>query len=149
MIIRYDPLRDFDRLSRQVWRNPASSLISPSLPLDVYRYTDRVEAVFDIPGVDPESIDITVEKDTLTVQAQRSRITPEGEEALVNERFQGTFSRRLSLGQSLDSEKVSASYLNGVLTVTVPIAEQAKARKIEVTSGTTAAPITVESTQAA
>ncbi len=89
----------------------------------------------DLPGVDPASIELTVEKDVLTVRADRQVTAGEGSEWLVNERPQGSFSRQLSLGEALDTEHIEASYDEGVLTVTVPVAEAAKPRKVEIGGG--------------
>ncbi len=102
-----------------------------------------------LPGVNPESIEVTVEKDTLTVKAERTLPEREDAETLVSERQYGSFSRQLSLGQSLDTERISASYVNGVLTLSVPIAEQAKARRVEITTESKQNSIDAKSTQAA
>ena len=149
MILRYDPFRELDRLSRQVWGPGSYGSSLAGLALDVHRYDDHVEAVFDLPGVSPESIELTVEKDTLTVKAERQAPQIQGAQVLVNERQFGEFTRQLSLGQALDTDKVAASYKDGVLTVTVPIAEQAKARKIEISTQSSTGSIEAKSTEAA
>jgi HSP20 family protein len=89
----------------------------------------------DLPGVDPDSVDVTVEKDMLIVKADRRWDVAEGDRVLVSERPQGTFTRRLLLNEHLDGEQTQARYDNGVLTLTVPVAEQAKPRKVEIMSG--------------
>ena len=103
--------------------------------MDAYRQGDQVVVNLDLPGVDPESVDVTVEKDTLTIKAERRWDVAEGDRVLVSERPQGTFTRRLLLGEALDGERTEARFDNGVLTLTVPVAEQAKPRKVEITSG--------------
>jgi HSP20 family protein len=105
------------------------------MPMDAYRRGDQFVVHFDLPGVDPNSIDITVEKNVLTVKAERSWQPTEGEQVLVSERPQGSFTRQLFLGEGLDADRIEARYDNGVLTLTVPVAEQAKARKVAVTNG--------------
>ena len=128
MLMRFDPFRELDRLT-QDWP------VRNSVPLDVYRHGDRFVVRVDLPGIDPASLDITVEKNVLTLKAERTWTPADGDELIVSERPQGTFTRRLFLGDGLDTEKVSATYEHGVLTVTVPVAEAARARRIEVTVG--------------
>lgn len=124
MLMRFDPFAEFDRLNREVWGR------SSAMPVDAYRLGERFYLHFDLPGVDPDSVDITVEKQTLTVSAERTW-KPESEAAvLVNERPHGPVTRRFFLGDGLDTEGIEAGYDHGVLTVMIPIAEQAKARKI-------------------
>jgi HSP20 family protein len=131
MLMRFDPFRDFDRLTRGVAGSRSTGWIS----MDAYRQGDEVVVNLDLPGVDPGSVDVTVEKDTLTIKAERRWDVAEGDRVLVSERPQGTFTRRLLLGEALDGERTEARYDNGVLTLTVPVAEQAKPRKVEITSG--------------
>jgi HSP20 family protein len=102
--------------------------------MDTYRPGDRFVVHFDLPGVDPRSIDLTVEQNTLRVSATREWPRDEGAEVVAAERPQGTFTRQLLLGDSLDSDHVEASYDDGVLTVVVPVADRAKARRVEITS---------------
>jgi HSP20 family protein len=130
MLMRFDPFRDFDRLTRGV-----SSRGTGWISMDAYRQGDQVIVNLDLPGVDPASVDVTVEKDTLTIKAERRWEVAEGERVLVSERPQGTFTRRLLLGEALDGERTEAHFENGVLTLTVPVAEQAKPRKVEIASG--------------
>lgn len=132
MLMRWDPFREFDRLSDQAWAGLRSR--QAVMPMDAYRHDDSFVVHFDLPGVDPASIDLTVEKNVLTVTAERSWRKTEGDEIVVNERPQGTFSRQLFLGDSLDPDGVSANYEHGVLTLTIPVAEKAKPRKVEITS---------------
>jgi HSP20 family protein len=103
--------------------------------MDAFRQGDQVIVNLDLPGVDPASVDVTVEKDTLTIKAERRWEAAEGDRVLVSERPQGTFTRRLLLGEALDGDRTEARFENGVLTLTVPVAEQAKPRKVEITSG--------------
>jgi HSP20 family protein len=138
MLMRTDPFRDFDRFFEQVTGTPARPA---AMPIDAYRQGEEFTIHFDLPGISADSIDLTVEKNVLTVKAERALAQQEGVETLVRERPYGTFSRRLFLGDSLDTDQLQANYANGVLTVTIPVAERAKARRIEVGGGdaTTAA----------
>ena len=131
MLMRFDPLRELDRLVQQT---PGGDRL-PVMPMDAYRHEDRFLVHFDVPGVDPSSIDLTVEKDVLTVSAERRWQRAEGDQVLVSERPQGSFSRQLFLGEGLDADHIEASYDNGVLTVTIPVAERAKPRRVEISSG--------------
>ncbi len=131
MLMRFDPLRDFDRLLQQT----TSGGRPPVMPMDAFRHEDRFVVHFDVPGVDASSIELTVEKNVLTVSAERRWEPAEGDQVLVSERPQGSFSRQLFLGEGLDADRIEASYDNGVLSVTVPVAEQAKPRRVEISSG--------------
>lgn len=130
MLMRFDPFADFDRLTRQMLGE--ANTRSNYMPADAYRKDDRFYLHIDLPGIDPESIDVTVEKNTLTVSAER-RWERDGEEQLMlNERPTGSFSRQFFLGESLDTDAIEAGYDHGVLTLAIPVAETAKARKITV-----------------
>jgi HSP20 family protein len=145
MLMRTDPFRDLDRLAQQVLGTPSRPA---AMPIDAYRVGDEFVVEFDLPGVDTDSIDLTVEKNVLTVHARR-RATHDGVELLVGERPQGTFSRQLFLGESLDTDKIDASYADGVLTLRVPVAEKAKPRRVPIStndSGATAIDATSEDT---
>jgi HSP20 family protein len=133
MLMRTDPFRDFDRLAQQVLGTPARPA---AMPIDAYRRGDEFVVEFDLPGVEPTSIDLTVEKNVLTVHAQRKRVDIEGVEMLVGERPQGTFSRQLFLGETLDTERIDAHYADGVLTLRLPIAERAKPRRVPINVST-------------
>lgn len=136
MLMRFDPLREFDRLTQQIWGQPSGGTTRPTaMPMDAYRHDGDFVVHFDLPGVDPNSIDLMVEKNVLTVSAERSWQPAEGDQVVASERPQGSFSRQLFLGEGLNAEHISASYDNGVLTITVPVVEQAKPRKVEITSG--------------
>ena len=144
MLMRFDPFREFDRLTQQI----AGTARQPGMPMDAYRHGDRFTVHFDLPGVDPASIDLTVEKNVLSVTAERTWQPQEGQEVLVAERPQGRYSRQLFLGEGLDADRVEASYDNGVLTLVIPVAEQAKPRKVAVSSGGGRHAINAESTAA-
>jgi HSP20 family protein len=133
MLMRFDPFREFDRLNQGL--APPGSSRTSSMPMDAYREGDQFVVEFDLPGVDPGSIDLTVEKNALTVRAQRSWEPKENQEVLISERPQGTFTRQLFLGEGLDSEKIQAAYNNGVLRLTIPVAEKAKPRKVQIAAG--------------
>ncbi len=131
MLMRFDPFRELERLTQPVgWSGRV-----PTMPLDAYRHGDQVVVQIDLPGVDRDAIELSVEKDVLTVQAERAITRGEGEDWLIAERPQGRFSRQLFLGQGLDADALEAHYDHGVLTITVPVAEAAKPRKVQITSG--------------
>lgn len=132
MLMRTDPFRDLDRLAQQVLGTPARPA---AMPMDAYRHGDEFVVELDLPGVDPGSIDLTVEKNVLTVHAERTRTALDGVEMLVGERPQGTFSRQLFLGEGLDTDRIAAAYTDGVLTLRLPIAEKAKPRRVPITLG--------------
>jgi HSP20 family protein len=134
MVMRFDPFREMDRVA-QLLGQQAGTLRQNPMPMDVYRSNEQFIVRFDLPGVDPSSIDLTVEKNVLTVRAARTWTPREGEEIIVQERPQGEFTRQIFLGEGLDSERVEASYDDGVLTLAIPVAEQAKPRKVNVISG--------------
>jgi len=128
-----DPLLDFDRLANQLLgttNRPAA------MPMDAWRQGDVFQIEFDLPGVSPESIDLDVERNVLTVRAER--VGRNGDwEMLASERPRGVFSRQLVLGDNLDLDQIEAHYDAGVLRLSVPVAERAKPRRIEVSAGTT------------
>ena len=130
MLMRFDPFRELDRLASAPWANTR-----PVMPMDAYRRNGDFVVHFDLPGVDPSSVDLTVEKNVLTVTAERHFARAEGDEITVTERLQGKFSRQLFLGDSLDPEGISANYDQGVLTLHIPVAERAKPRKVEISAG--------------
>jgi HSP20 family protein len=129
MLMRFDPFREldrqFDRLSQRNWA-------AGVMPIDAYRRGDHFYVHFDLPGVDADSVDLEVEKNVLTVRAERSWEPAEGDEVVVAERPRGTFSRQLFLGETLDTEHIEANYDKGVLTVSIPVAEAAKPRKVSI-----------------
>ena len=134
MLIRSnDPFRDFDRLAQQLLG--AGTTSRPAvMPMDAWRQGDSFVVEFDLPGVRPETLDIDVERNVLTVRAERTPANGDWE-MLANERPTGLFSRQLVLGDNVDLEHVEAGYEAGVLRLTIPVAEKAKPRKIEITTG--------------
>lgn len=135
-VFRFDPFRDIDRLTEQMLGAQAGSARAPRfMPMDLYRSGDHYVLHADLPGIDPGSVDVNVENGTLTVQAERSARTEQDVQWLSSERFTGTFLRQLTLGEGIDEERISATYRNGVLTVTLPVAERAKPRRIDVAAG--------------
>jgi len=128
--MRFDPFRELDQLTRTV------AEASPSvMPMDAYRHGDAFIIHLDLPGVDPASIDVTVERNVLTISAERSWARSEGDQVIATERPQGRYERQLFLGESLDADAIAARYEHGVLTVTVPVAEQVKPRRVEINTG--------------
>ena len=131
MLMRTDPFRYLDRLAEEVFGTPTRPA---AMPLDAYRQGDTFTVQFDLPGVRADSIDLTVEQNMLTVRAQRTRTSTDGAEWILGERPQGTFSRQLFLGDTLDTEHIEAQYLDGVLTLRIPVAESAKPRKVSIST---------------
>jgi HSP20 family protein len=131
MLMRTDPFRELDRVTQQMF---GSTSRPAAMPIDAYRQGDHFVVNFDLPGVEPSSIDLTVEKNVLTVHAERTRPEGDATELLIAERPHGTFSRQLFLGDALDTDRIDADYTNGVLTVRVPVAERAKPRRVTITS---------------
>ena len=134
MLMRTDPFREFDRLAQQVF-GPGTS--TSAMPMDAYRAGDDYIVHFDIPGIDPESIEIDVDRNVLNVRAERRSPVPEDADVVVAERPAGNFSRQLFLGDTLDTERIDAQYDAGVLTLRIPVAEQAKPRRIQISGGDT------------
>ena len=131
----FDPFRDLDRLAERMFTSAVDiGQAMRAMPIDLYRDGDHWTLVCDLPGVDPSSIDIDVDGRVLTIRAERPA-GPEGVEWLAQERVSGTFARQLTLGDAVDLEHISASYADGVLTLTLPVAEAAKPRKISVSAG--------------
>lgn len=128
MLMRFDPFRELDRLTELQNRTVPSSILA----MDAYRRGPQFVVQFDLPGADPSSIDLSVEKNVLTVRAERTATIGDVDEVVVTERRYGSFTRQLFLGESLDTDDIKASYDNGVLTITIPVAEKAKARQIHV-----------------
>ena len=142
MLMRTDPFRQWDRFLDQ-------SGGAVTAALDAYRLGDVVTVQFDLPGVDPDSIDLQIERGELRLTAQRRAVNPEGAQFLVKERSAATISRRLMLGDVLDVEHVDAEYHDGVLTLRIPLHESAKPRQVEIrhaAAGSDRQAINVEST---
>jgi HSP20 family protein len=128
MLMRTDPLRDFDRLTQQVLGTAARPAV---MPIDAWREGEDFVVEFDLPGIKEESLDLDVERNVVTVRAERPDIDP-GREMLAAERPRGVFSRQLFLGDNLDTDRIEASYQEGVLQLRIPVAEKAKPRKISI-----------------
>ena len=139
MLMRTDPFRELDRLTQQVFGNVAGTWSRPNpMPMDAYRDGDEFVVAFDLPGVAPEAIELDVERNVLTVKAERRPVTTgDSVELQVAERPLGVFSRQLFLGDTLDTEHINAGYDAAVLTLRIPIAEKAKPRKITIESPNT------------
>jgi HSP20 family protein len=128
MLARFEPYRPLDPITEQL----LSERRAWQIPVDAYRRGNEYKVLLDLPGTDPGSIELTVEKDLLAVRAKRTWIQAEDDQIQIAERGQGDFSRQLFLGEGLDREKITACYENGVLTVTIPVIEQVKPRKVEI-----------------
>ena len=129
MLLRTDPFRDLDRVATQAFGSLGRQ---SAMPIDAYRLGDEFVVELDLPGVDADSIDLTVEKNVLSVHAERKKAGADATEMLIGERPHGTFRRQLFLGDALDTSRIDAAYRDGVLTITLPVAERAKPRRITV-----------------
>ncbi|MFH5823800.1 Hsp20/alpha crystallin family protein [Georgenia sp. AZ-5] len=134
MLMRTDPFRELDRLTQQVFGNLGTMARPAAMPMDAWREGDAFVVEFDLPGIDPDTIDLDVERNVLTVRAERPELKDVAE-LIAAERPRGVFNRQLFLGENLDTDKVEASYTAGVLQLRIPVAEQAKPRKIQITAG--------------
>ena len=132
MLMRTDPFREFDRLTQAMLGSTARPNV---MPMDAYRENNSFVVHLDLPGVDADSIDLTVEQNVLTVHAERKPPVGDSAERVVDERSYGVFSRQLFLGETLDTDHLAANYDAGVLTLTIPIAEKAQPRKVQVSGG--------------
>src|SRR4051794_29247860 len=129
MLMPTDPSRELPRLAQQIVGTPSRPA---AMPIDAYRDGETFVVEFDVPGVAKDSIDVTVEKNVLTVHADRARSTDESVEMLVAERPRGRFSRQLFLGETLDTDRIDAGYRDGVLSLRIPVAERAKPRRLDI-----------------
>jgi HSP20 family protein len=134
MLMRTDPFRDLDRLTQAMFGTSGRPTV---MPMDAYRDDNTFVVHLDLPGVDADSIDLMVEQNVLTVHAERKPPVGDAAERVVAERSYGVFSRQLFLGDTLDTERMSADYDAGVLTLTIPIADKAKPRKVQISGGST------------
>ena len=137
LLTSFDPFMEFDRLARRTFGAGHWTAVRPAMPMDVIRGKDQVQLRFDLPGVDAESINVTVDRGVLTVSAQRTEEAGEDEKLIARERVTGSFTRRLRLGDTLDSEKIEAAFADGVLTVRLPLVETAQPRKVEISTDST------------
>ncbi|MFF0452352.1 Hsp20/alpha crystallin family protein [Nocardia africana] len=145
--VRFDPFHDIDTVARQLLGDATGTARAPRfMPMDLFKAGDHYVLNADLPGVDPGSIEVSVDNGTLTLKAQRSLPGDEHVQWIASERFAGTYMRQLSLGEDIDTDHISATYNDGVLSVTLPIAEKAKPRRIEV-SGSDQSPKTIEAGQ--
>ena len=131
----YDPFtREFDRIAQRVFGTTNGGAVTRRsvMRMDAIRRNDEVVLRFDVPGIDPESIEVTVDRGVLTVSASRAEEYAEGENPFIRERVMGSFSRRVSLADTVDAEKIDATYANGVLSVRLPLLEKAQPRKVEI-----------------
>ena len=128
-VMRFDPFRDFDRLSEQFFGGARGMR---AIPMEAYRRGDQFFIHLDLPGVSPDDVDLTLERNVVAIRAERRSPRQEGDEVLIDERPQGTFTRQLFLGENLDAGRMEASYELGVLTITIPVAEQAKPRRVQI-----------------
>lgn len=131
MSMSYDPFRELDRVAGALFENRGAPRL---MPMDLYRNGDHYVLTADMPGIDPGSVDIDVDGQLLTIRAERTLSDATGVKWLSRERQAGSFLRQLNLGQGIDTEHIAASYDNGVLSVTIPMMEKAKPRKIEISS---------------
>jgi HSP20 family protein len=134
-VMRFDPFRELDRLTQQMFGEGGRRSGPQSFPMDAYRRGDRFYVHLDLPGVDSDSIDLTCERNVLTIRAERSFQGDQDDEIIVSERPQGSFSRQFFVSEALDTDSIEASYDQGVLTLEIPVAQQAKPRRIEVSRG--------------
>jgi HSP20 family protein len=135
LLTSFDPFVEFDRLARRTFgAGHWTATVRPAMPMDVIRGKDEVQLRFDLPGVDADSIDVTVDRGVLTVSAKRTEETSEDEKLIARERVTGSFTRRLSLGDTLDSDKIEAAFAEGVLTVRLPLLAAAQPRKVEIST---------------
>jgi Molecular chaperone (small heat shock protein) len=145
MAMYFDPFRELDRVAGQLLDTSRGPRL---MPMDLYRDGDHYVLNADLPGIDPGSVDIDVDGQLLTIRAERTPRSQEGVKWITRERTSGSFLRQLNVGQGVDTDKISASYENGVLSVVIPISEKAKPRKIEVQAGAPATPVAVETVEA-
>jgi HSP20 family protein len=144
LLVRSEPYRDFDRFFQQFMGESTRRSASMAMPMDAYRKDEQFLLQFDLPGVDAQSIELTVDNNTLTLKAERpAPLLAEGIESLVAERPHGVFSRQILLGDNLDTTKIDAQYAEGVLTLAIPVAEEAKPRRIDVRHDSSKAEISI------
>ena len=143
MLMRTDPFRELDRFTQQLFGQTGTWSRPAVMPMDAYRDGEQFVVHFDLPGLDPSSVDLNVERNVLTVKAERIPSYGEQVELQVAERPRGVFSRQLFLGDTLDADRIEATYDAGVLTLRIPITEKAKPRKIEITGDSTPKQINV------
>ena len=132
LLTTFDPFAEFDRLAQRALGTTGTTRPRAGMRMDAIRRADDIELRFDLPGIDPDSIEVTVDRGALTVSAKRSEEYAEGEKPFIRERVMGSFARRVYLADTADTENIEAGFDAGVLTVRIPVQEKAKARKVEV-----------------
>ena len=145
MLMQFDPFREADRLAEQL---AAGARTPRPFPMDAYRRGDEFVVSFDLPGMAPGAIDLTIEQNVPTIKAERTFDGREGDEVIAAERLYGAFTHPLFLGDTLDAERLVASYETGVLTLRIPVAESAKPRKVQITERADDRTIEAQTTQA-
>ena len=130
-LLRFDPLRELDRLADQALSG-ARSLAVRTMPMEALRRGDKFLIALDVPGLTPRDVDVTVEQNVIDITARRQPMRQEGDEVIVDERPHGEFRRELFLGDNLDTSKLTAEFDRGVLTLTIPLSEASKPRKVEI-----------------
>ena len=145
MLVMNSPFRELDSLFDQVSGRSSSAAAAP-MAMDAYRRDDAVWVHLDLPGADSDSLDVSVERNVLTVTGERRWKREEGDQIYLSERRQGAFRRQVTLGDGLDADGIEADYTDGVLTLKVPVAEKAQPRKIDVRSGSSASQDAIETT---
>jgi HSP20 family protein len=135
VVLTFDPLREFDRLAGQMFGTGVGGAATMAMPMDLYRSGDHFVLHCDLAGIDPGSVDVNVDGRVLTIRAERSARTDTDVQWVRRERATGTFERRLTLSDGLDLDRIGATWQDGVLTLTIPVAEQAKPRRIQITTG--------------
>ena len=139
-LMRFDPFRELDRVTEQVF---GGARTRSTMPIEAYRRGDEVFVHVDLPGVDPSAVDVTVERNVVTIRATRRPLHGDDDELIINERSQGEFSRQFFLGDNLDMNGLEASVDRGVLTLRIPVSEESKPRRVEI-SGSSEQPRVIE-----
>jgi HSP20 family protein len=132
LLTSFDPFAEFDRLAQRALGATDSGRPHAAMRMDAIRRADDIELRFDLPGIDPGTIEVTVDRGVLTVSAKRAEEYAEGEKPFIRERVMGSFTRRVLLSDTADAENIEAGFDAGVLTVRVPVQEKALPRKVEV-----------------
>lgn len=130
-LMRFDPFREWDRFTDQVF---GSTRATRMMPMEAYRRGDGFVVSLDLPGVNPDDVEVTIDRNVVNIKAHRESPRAEGDEVLIDERPQGKFTRQLFLGDNLDTTQMTANFDRGVLTLTIPVAEKSKARRVEIGS---------------
>jgi HSP20 family protein len=132
LLTTFDPFAEFDRLAQRALGTTGTTRPRAGMRMDAIRRADDIELRFDLPGIDPDSIEVTVDRGALTVSAKRAEEYAEGEKPFIRERVMGSFARRVYLADTADTENIEAGFDAGVLTVRIPVQEKARPRKVEV-----------------